>query len=111
MVAAHGEEIVEIGSAAVSPPGDVMQLAPVVPDRAAGDRTRGVQPPQRPPLRTVGEAGGATEVEPAESVEYHAIADHDRLDRAVAHHLGQHPMRHLDRDTPVDRRPGRTIGR
>ncbi len=39
---AHGQEVVEVGSAPVTPPDDVMQLAPVVVDAAAGDRTRRV---------------------------------------------------------------------
>ena len=40
---ADGDQIVEIGAAAVSPPDDVMQFAVVVADGAAGDRAATVE--------------------------------------------------------------------
>ena len=46
----------------------------------------------------------------AGGVEDHPVADHDGVDIALAHQVGQHPGRHLDRNAPVDQRPTGTVG-
>jgi hypothetical protein len=93
----------------VSPPDDVVHLAPVEAHGAAGDRAGRVQTPQRPPLSAVGEPGGAPQVELAGCVKDHAVADDDCVHLAAGSQLGEHPIRDLDRDRPVDR--GRPVAR
>ena len=57
VVGAQREEVVEVGAPTVAPPDHMVQLAAVVPDTAAGDRTPSVQGSQRSSLRPVGKPG------------------------------------------------------
>ena len=59
---ADGQEVVEVGAAAVSPPDDVVEFAVVVAHPAAGDRTGRVQPAECSALGPVRQACGAAEV-------------------------------------------------
>ena len=79
----------------------MVQFASVVGDAAAGDRTTPVEAAQCSALGTVGEPGGAAEVQFAGGVEHDAVADHDGVDVGVAGELGDDPGRDLDGDRPV----------
>ncbi len=87
--AADGQEVVEVGVAAVAPPGDVVEFAAVVGDGAAGDRTAAVEAAQGAALGAVGEAGVASEVQFAGCVQHDAVAHDDGVDVGVTGEGGQ----------------------
>ena len=63
-----------------------------------GIRAALVQAPQRPSLGSVGESGGAPEVEFAGCVEHDTVADDDGVDVGVAGELGEDAGGDLDGD-------------
>ena len=101
---AQGQEVVEVGGAAVFPPDDVVELAEVVAGVAAGDGARGVEGAQGAALGPVGHPGGAAQVEPAGGVEHDAAAHDDRVDVGGVEQAAQHLGGQLDGEPPVDGR-------
>jgi hypothetical protein len=89
---AYGEQVVEVGATVVPPPDDVVQSGAAVAHVAAGDRTGRVDGAERSALSPVRQAGRASEVEFAGSVDDHRVAHghgvHDRgLEEIVEHPL------------------------
>ena len=105
-----GQQVVEVGAAAVFPPDDVVELAQLVAGVAAGDGAGGVEGAQGAALGSVGEAGGAAEVERAGGVDDDAVADDDAGDVAFVEAAAQHVEGELDGESPVDGRQAVGVG-
>ncbi len=96
-------QVVEVASAAVLPPDDVVRLGVVEADGAARHGAARVEGAQGPTLGPVGEAGGPPEVQFARGVKDHAVAHDDGLGvGSTLEQLPQDAPRQLDRDTPFD---------
>ena len=77
---------------------------------AAGHGAAAVQGPQRSPLRSIGEAGGAAQVEPPGSAEHDAVTEDDLVDLRgrSPEQVVEHACRYVDGPPPVD--VGWTVG-
>ena len=100
----QGQQVGEVGGAAVFPPDDVVEVAEVVAGVAAGDGAGGVEGAQGAALGPVGHPGGAAQVEAAGGVEHDAAAHDDRVDVGGVEQAAQHLGGQLDREPPVDGR-------
>ena len=83
VLAAQREQVGEVGWAAAAPPVHVMGFGVVERNIAARNSARGVDGAEGASLGTVGEPGGAAEVELAVGVDDSAVADDDWSDVGV----------------------------
>jgi hypothetical protein len=98
---AEGQEVAEVGRSAVLPPPDVVEVALIESDMAAGDGTGSVQGAQGAALSPVGEAGAASEVDLAGGVDDDAAADDDGVDLGDIEQAAEDLGGKLDREPPV----------
>ncbi len=97
MVSAERQQVVEVGTAAVAPPDDVVEFAAVVVHRAAGDRAARVEPAKGPALGTLARRSRAAEIERARGVDHDPVAYDDRCTSRSSH---------ISASTRLERRPG-----
>ena len=111
VTAADRDQVDQIRRSAMTPPHDVVDLAVVEVDVAARDATGPVERPESSALGSVGQPGGAPEVQFSGRVEHDAVADDDGVDVGGAGEVGEHAGGDLDREPPVHDRLGRRISR
>jgi hypothetical protein len=110
VLAAERDEPVEIGTAVVLPPGDVMDVAVLEADGAAGEGTHRVESAQSAALRAVRQPSRPPDVQLAVGVDDRAVADDHRMQVGPMQDEVQDLIRKLHGVTPVDHRPtGRRV--
>lgn len=86
------------GGAVVAPPGDVVEFAAVVADGAAGDGAGAVETAEGSALGSVGQPGGASEVQLSGGVEHDTVAHHDGVGVGGSGEFGEYSGGDLDGD-------------